>query len=104
MKPSAHYRNFSRIDALIAAAAKQYRLEDAMQKYRALRLWQQAAGSFLAEAKELTRAVDFNNGVLRVACLSRELARRLRLLTPRIIEAINQLLGRPLVYAIYLEI
>lgn len=104
MKTNNQNSKFARIDKILPQAAKHYHLEEVMQKHRALRSWQKVVVGFFDEAEKLTRAIDFKNGVLKVACLSQELAQKLKLLTPRIIEAMNKLLGRPLVYAIYLEV
>jgi hypothetical protein len=51
----------------------------------------------------LTQAVDFKKGVLTVACLSREVASKIKLFAESILEALNQVLGARLVFAIYTE-
>ena len=99
-----NYKGFTRIDRVLHNAEKQRQLEPLMYRYKALKYWQQVAGGFLEEAEGLTKAVDFKNGVLWVACLSREIASKLKLLTPRIIEALNNILGRTVVYAINIEL
>ncbi|MDR3642789.1 MAG: DciA family protein [Candidatus Doudnabacteria bacterium] len=96
-------RGFSRIDKVLNKTAKQYHLEQAMSRYKVIKNWQNAVSQFFDEAANLTKAVDFQKGVLKVACLSRELAVRLKLFVPRIIEIINRLVGRPVVYAIAIE-
>ena len=100
-----NYRSgFRRIDALILQSARSRHLEGALYRHKVLRSWQDIASGFLEEAKELSQAVDLKNGVLTIACLSRELAARIKLLARRIIAAINQMLGRAVVYAIAIEV
>ncbi len=96
-------KGFAKIDSLLSRTAKQYNLENAMYRHKALKYWTEVACAFVDEAKDLTRALDLNKGVLTVACLSREVAARLKLLAQRIIHALNQALGRQMVYAIYIE-
>ncbi len=98
------YKGFSKIDNLIRHTAKQYNLENAYHRHKALKAWQQLSGSFVEEAGEQTQAVDFKKGVLIIACLSKELANKLKLLAHRIISALNQVLGRQIVYAIYIQV
>ena len=63
----------------------------------------ETAESFFDKAKELTRAVDFKNGVLHVACLSREIAFQLKLLASRIVYALNQLICKTIIYSLSIE-
>lgn len=98
------HKGFAKIDKLISQTAKQYNLETAGYKYQAIKYWGEVAGGFVDEASKLTQAVDFKKGVLTIACLSREVASKLRLLARNIIAALNQLLGKQVVYAIYVEV
>ena len=98
------HKGFQKIDRVIKQTAKQYNLEIALYRHKTLKHWREVAGAFVEEAAALTQAIDFKKGVLTVACLSREVASKLRLLAQRIIYALNQLLGRQVVYAIYLEV
>lgn len=103
--PSYNYqKGFNKIDRVLKNTAKQYNLEGALNKHRALKHWDEIASGFVDEAQSLTKAVDFKKGVLTVACLSKEAARQVKLLAERIIYALNQVLGRQLVYAIYVEV
>jgi len=97
-------KNFSKIDKIIRQTAEHYNLEAALNKHRAIKHWRQAASSFVEEAGKLTQAVDFKKGVLTVACLSREVANKVKLLASRIIYALNQLLGRQVVFAVSIEV
>ena len=94
---------FYKIDKVIKQTAKQHNLEGALYRHQALTCWNEIAKGFLAESKELTKAVDLKKGVLTVACLTREVAYKIKLFAPRIIEALNQVLGRRVVFAIYTE-
>jgi hypothetical protein len=94
---------FARIDKVLPQTAKNYHLEPAVQRYQVLKYWQLIIEDFFSDAKSLTKAIDFKKGVLTVACLSRQAATELRLLVPRLIQAINKVLGRSLVFAIYIE-
>ena len=95
--------NFSQIDKILNKTAKRYHLEQALSRYQVIKNWHAAAAQFLEESSALTKAVDFQKGVLKVACLSRELAGRLKLFIPRIIEVLNHIMGRPVVYAIAID-
>jgi hypothetical protein len=96
-------KGFSKIDKVLNRAAKNYNLENALYKHKALKHWQEIASAFVEEAANLTQAVDFQKGILTVACLSREVASKIKLLAQNIIRALNQLFGRQMVYAIYIE-
>jgi hypothetical protein len=52
----------------------------------------------------MTQAIDFKKGILVIACLSKDIASQVRLLSDRIIHALNQVLGKQLVYAIHVEV
>jgi hypothetical protein len=97
-------KGWTGIDKVLKQNAKNYNLETALYKHKALKLWQEIAGGFVEEAGKLTQAVDFKKGILTVACLSRELASKIRLLSEQIITALNELMGQRVVYAIYVEV
>ena len=97
-------KGFSKIDKVLNKTAKHYNLENALYKHKALKHWQEIASAFVEEAAVFTQAVDFQKGILTVACLSREVASKIKLLAQRIISALNDILGRQMVYAIYVEV
>lgn len=103
-KYSKKYNGFVKIDSVLPEAAKKHKLERAMHKYQACKYWEQALSSFFSQAKGLTKVVDFKSGVLTIACLSKELAYEIKLIISRLIYAINQLLGKNLVFAILVEV
>lgn len=88
----------------MSQTAKQYNLENALSRHRALKHWQEIAEAFVEGSQSLTKAVDFKKGILTVACLSREVAGKIKLLAQKIMEALNQIIGKRVVYAIYLEV
>ena len=100
--------NFSKgwvsIGKAITHNDKNKSLEAALYRHQAIKLWQEIAASFVEEAKQLTQAVDFKKGVLTVACLSREVASKIKLLSAQILAALNELMGKQVVYAIYIEV
>ena len=95
---------FNSIGAVLPDRIKQYKLQKAFYKHQAIRFWQDAAQGFAEELGRETRAIDLKNGILIVACLSKELAYQIRILAARIIEQINQLIGKQVVYAISVEV
>ena len=96
-------KGFSKIDKVLNTTAKHYNLENALYKHKTLKHWGDIAAAFVEEAKDMTQAVDFQKGVLTIACLSREVASKIKLLAQNIIRALNEVLGRQMVYAIYIE-
>ena len=104
MQKKYYQKGFSKIDKLLGQTAKQYSLENAVYKHKTIKHWHDVASGFIDGAKELTQATDFKKGVLTVACLSREIASKVKLLAQRIIYALNQVLGKQMVFAIYVEV
>lgn len=93
--------NFSSIKHTLTNTAKRYKLESALHKYEVSSHWEGVVAGFLEGIEGQTKVVDFKNGTLTVACLSSELAYELKLLSHRIIVAINELLGKFLVRALH---
>jgi len=103
MNTKRNNKGFSRIDKTLANTAKQYNLESAFYRHKTIKHWYEIAGSFILDIQTQTKPLDFKKGVLTIACLSREIAAKLRLLAQSIIQALNQFLGRPVIYALNLE-
>ncbi len=97
-------KGFSKIDKLIFKNAKEHNFEQALYKHKISKYWKEVVGSFVEEAKEMTQVINFKKGVLVVACLSRDVARKLKILAGRILSVINELLGRQVVFALDFEI
>jgi predicted nucleic acid-binding Zn ribbon protein len=95
---------FTSIDKLLKNTAKEYNLESAIYRHKTITGWQKVAPGFIEEAAEKTKALDFNKGVLTVACLSREVAYKIKLMAEQIIAALNEIIGKRVIYAIYVEV
>lgn len=97
------YHKFTKIDRVLKKTSKNYKLETAVQKHKLIKAWQEIAKAFVSEAVQESRAMDFQKGVLLVACLSKEVAYQIKVLSQRIIYALNQFLGATAVFAISVE-
>jgi len=95
---------FTPIGKLLKNTAKEYHLENALYRHKTLQSWQKVISGFIEESQNQTQAVDFNKGVLTVACLSREAAYKIKLMAERIIAALNEVIGKRVIYAIYVEV
>ncbi len=93
-----------RIDKTLKANIKKYRLEDKIRHQEILRSWEKVIADFLPTAAKKTMALKFERGVLRVASLSKEIAYEIYLYQKRLIEALNKLIGKQLVYQIICEV
>ena len=98
------YKGFTKVGKVLPGRIKEYKLQNAFYKHQALKHWEQAVARFIGETSKSAKAVDLKNGVLIVACLSKDLAYQIKLLARRIIEEINQLIGKAVVFAIYTEV
>ena len=96
-------KGFIKIDKVIKHQDRSKKIDESFWKYKALKNWGKAAGSFFEEAEKLSKATDLKNGVLFVACLSKELSRKLKLFSQKIIVLLNELLGRKIVFALVVE-
>ena len=103
MKAKTH-KGFTKINKVLPGRIKEYKLEKAFYKHQVIKHWEQAAMRYVGDVKDKARAIDLKNGVLVVACLSKELAYQIRLLAKRIMDDINQLVGKTVVFAIYTEV
>lgn len=97
-------KGFSRIDKIIYKTAKSHNFNAAFHKHKAIKHWHEAAASFVEDVKNTTKAINLEKGVLTVACLSLEVARKLKILAQRIIFALNELIGHRVIFALRLEV
>lgn len=97
-------KGFTSVGNVLPNRIKEYKLQHAFYKHQAIKYWNEVAGKFVEQAKEQTRAIDFKNGVLLIVCLSKELAYEIRLIAARVINEINQLIGKLVVFAIHIEV
>jgi len=95
---------FVRIKYIIPQAAKNHQAEPQFIKYKVIGAWEQVAPGFFSEAAALTKAVDFQKGTLTVACLDKDLSFGLRALSPQLVRALNECLGRERVFSLAVEI
>lgn len=96
-------KGFKSVGSVLPDRMKQYKLQKAFYKHQAIRYWKDAARSFADDLSKETKAIDLKNGILIIACLSKELAYQIKILSQRIIAHINQLIGKHVVYAIAVE-
>jgi len=94
---------FSNIKYLIPKAAEQHQLEQQFTKYKIFTVWEKVIIGFFTEAKDITKAIDFQNGKLTIACLSQTLGTQIKQVIPQLLRALNDLLGRNLVYVLIVE-
>ncbi len=97
-------KSFESLGRVIGQVAREKKMVGAVNRYKILKNWERAVSSFITQAGDTTRALDVKNGVLFIACLNREVAYQIKLLAARIIELLNQLVGKQVVYAINVEV
>lgn len=97
-------QKMQRISKTLNQSIKKYKIEDKVKQHQLLIVWEKIIAEFLPNAARQTMAVAFEKGVLRVASLTREIAYEINLYQKRIIEALNTLLGKQIVYRIVCEI
>ncbi len=97
------YHKFTKIEKVLKTTSKNYKLDAAVRKHQLLKAWQDIVRAFVSEAAETSKAIHFEKGVLLVACLSKEVAYQIKVLSQRIIYALNQFLGSTAVFAIQVE-
>ena len=95
---------FTSIKFVMPKVAKDHGAEDYFLKHKIFLAWQDVVSGFFEEAKQLTKAMDYRNGTLTVASLSEELGLKIRELSQQLMKALNELLGRNLVFKIIVEV
>jgi hypothetical protein len=95
---------FSKVGSVLKKTAKEKKLQAALYKYQVIKSWEQTVCGFLEEAGRLSKAIDFQDGKLIIACLTKDMADKLYLFSKQIITALNELIGRKIVYAIFIEV
>ncbi|GAC1412807.1 MAG: hypothetical protein NVSMB66_2970 [Candidatus Doudnabacteria bacterium] len=93
-----------KINKTLNSAIKKYKIEDKVKQHQLLAVWEKVISEFMPNAARKTMAIAFEKGVLRVASLTKEVAYEINLYKRRIIEALNSVLGRQLVFAIVCEL
>ena len=92
-----------KINRSLEKSIKRYNLEDKVKAYQVCKTWEKIIGDFLPHAAGKTFAVSLERGVLKIASLSREIATDIKLYAQRLVEEINRVLGKKVVFAIYCE-
>jgi len=92
-----------RINKTLNAAVKKYKIEDKVRAQSALKHWERVVGELLPKAAQRTMAVSLEKGILRVVALSKELAFEIRMFQQRLMEALNKMIGKRLVFVIVCE-
>ena len=98
------YKKFSPLGQIIPGAAKKYNLEQAVLNHKIFSAWEKAVTAFVSDAKDMTKATDFHQGRLVIACLSEKLASDIKMFTDRILHALNQMLGNKVVFSLVVEV
>lgn len=96
--------SFTKIKYIIPDTAKQHQVEAQFIKYKTIQAWEKVLPGFFTEAGELTKAINFEKGTLYVACLSKDLYSAIRQLTQQILRALNEFLGKNLVFNLVVEV
>lgn len=92
-----------RIQKTLNQRVKKYKLEDKIKTEQLFSAWEKIISEFLPNAARKTMALAYEKGVLKIASLSKEIAYEIYLYQKRIIEAINEYLGKQLVFRIVCE-
>ncbi len=97
------FYDFNTVGDLIPKMLQERHLGEIVEEQRVLRTWERVAPGFLTESTEQTKAIEFKKGRLVIACLSDELARKIIGLVEQITQAINEVLGKKMVFVIHVE-
>jgi hypothetical protein len=92
-----------KINKTLNQRIKKYKIEDKVKGEQLLKAWEKVISEFLPNAAKQTMALAFEKGVLKIASLSREIAYEIHLYQKRLVEALNNYLGKTLVYRIVCE-
>lgn len=93
-----------KINKTLNSTIKKYKIEDKVKQHQLLSVWEKVISEFLPNAAQKTMAVAFEKGVLRIASLTKEVAYEINLYKRRIIEALNSVLGKQIVFGIVCEL
>jgi hypothetical protein len=93
-----------KINKTLNTAMKKYKIEDRIKQHQLLAVWEKVVSDFLPKAAQQTMAVAFEKGILKIASLTKEIAYEINLYQKRLVEALNNFLGKQIVYGIVCEI
>ena len=93
-----------KINKTLNQRIKKYKIEEKVKAEQLLKAWEKVISDFLPNAAKKTMALAFEKGVLKIASLSKEIAYEIHLYQKRLVEALNNYIGKNLVYRIICEI
>lgn len=96
-------RGFVKISGALVSHPKAKILNQALERHAVLNSWERIIVQFFEDGESLTKAVDFRHGVLLVACLSKELATKIKMFAQRIIYLLNAAVGKDLVFSLRVD-
>lgn len=91
------------LKSTINSNLKKYKIEDKIKSVQVCQCWEKVVSELLPNAAQKTIAIKLEKGVLKVASLSREIAYEISLFREKLIEALNALVGKRIVFSIYCE-
>ncbi len=91
------------IHSILPNSAMQHGMQAHFEKYKVLQAWPKAAEAFVKNSCLVSQAIRFEDGLLTVACLSKQSAKDIGCMSDAICGAINSLLAERLVKEIIIE-
>ncbi|MEK7075773.1 MAG: hypothetical protein AAB948_03205 [Patescibacteria group bacterium] len=92
-----------RINKTLYANIRKYKIEDKVKANELLKLWDKVIADFMPHAVKQTMAISYEKGVLKIAALSKDIAYQIHLYQKRLIQMLNDLLGKRMVFKIVCE-
>ena len=102
IKP-AKQKGFVKAVHAFANHPKSATFQKAFNRHKAMSVWERAVGAFFEGEQNHSKALDFKDGILFIACLTKELANKIKMFAQRIIYLLNQLIGKDLVFGLKVE-
>lgn len=93
----------NKIDKTLKWQLKKYKIEDKVKAQQLLMSWEKIISDFLPNAAKQTMAYAYERGAIKIAVLSREIAYEINLYAKRIMDALNAIVGKQLVFSIICE-
>jgi hypothetical protein len=91
------------INKILNQNIKRYDLDDRVKHYQICQVWEKIVTGFMPEARSKTMAVSFEKGVLTIVSLCKETAEKIRIFHDQIVKALNEFVGKKLVFKILCE-
>lgn len=103
MKKNETKKGFRPLSEAVRIKSANKKFKEAFESKRVSGLWSGVVEGVFPGASLKTKPLTFRSGVLRVACLSAELAKQLRLFASRLVYFLNAALGAVLVLRLEVE-